>query len=116
MSAKLRLLYSSNAFWAASGYGIQGKSLLPRLAELPEFGGKDAVAMFAWWGLDGGIHNVDGIRIYPKFDDPYGNDVIGAHTQHFGANVVSTLIDIWVLRNMQQVAPASASILCPHSL
>ena len=56
----LRILYSSNAFWSASGYGVQGRSLLPRLAELPEVGGRDNIAMFAWYGLQGGVHNVEG--------------------------------------------------------
>ncbi len=113
MSAKLRLLFSSNAFWCASGYGVQAKSLLPRLAELPEFGGtpgsvegRQNIAQFAWYGLDGGLDEKQGFRIYPKFDDPYGNDVIGAHKEHFGANLVMTLIDVWVLKNMQQVQPA----------
>jgi glycosyltransferase involved in cell wall biosynthesis len=111
MSAQLRLLYSSNAFWAASGYGVQGKSLLPRLAELPEFNGRESIAQFAWWGLDGGLHHVEGFRIYPKFDDPYGNDVIGAHAQHFGANLVISLIDVWVMKNTaRQIAPA---LWCP---
>lgn len=105
--SRLRLLYSSNAFWCTSGYGVQGRSLLPRLANLPEFGGRENIAQFAWYGLDGGMHNVDGFAIYPKFDDPYGNDVIGAHASHFGANVVMTLIDVWVLRQTkQQVDPA----------
>jgi hypothetical protein len=107
MSAQLRLLYSSNAFWAASGYGVQGKSLLPRLAELPEFNGRESIAQFAWWGLDGGMHHVESFRIYPKFDDPYGNDVIGAHAQHFGANLVISLIDVWVMKQTaQRIAPA----------
>lgn len=118
MSAPLRLLFSSNAFWAPSGYGVQAKSLLPRLAELPEFGGypgrvdgRQNIAQFAWYGLAGGVHQYEGFRIYPAFDDPYGNDVIGAHTQHFGANLVITLIDIFVLRNTAaQVAPA---LWCP---
>lgn len=105
--SKLRLMYSSNAFWAASGYGVQGKSLLPRLAELPELGGRENVAQFAWYGLQGGVHHVDGFRVYPVFEDHYGNDVIGAHTRHFNANVVVTLIDAWVLRQTaQSVAPA----------
>lgn len=107
----LRLLYSSNAFWAASGYGVQGKSLLPRLAALPQLGGKQNIAQFAWWGLQGGIHEVDGFRIYPQFNDPYGNDVIGSHAQHFGANWVVTLIDAWVLRNTaESIKPA---LFCP---
>lgn len=81
---------------------------------LPEFGGapgstegRQNIAQFAWYGLDGGVHHVDGFRVYPKFDDPYGNDVIGAHTKHFGANIVITLIDIWVMRGTaNSIAPA----------
>lgn len=112
MSAKqLRLLYTSNAFWSASGYGVQGRSLLPRLADLPQFNGRQNIANFAWYGLQGGCHHVDGFHVYPVFDDPYGNDVLAAHTRHFGANVVISLIDVWVLRQAaQQVAP---SLFCP---
>jgi glycosyltransferase involved in cell wall biosynthesis len=105
--SQLRLLYCSNAFWASSGYGVQGKSLLPRLAALPQVGGNENIAMFAWYGLHGGMHEVDGFRIYPGGADPYGNDVIQAHTRDFGANVVISLIDVWVMRDTaQQVAPA----------
>lgn len=85
-----------------------------RLAELPEFGGEPGslqgrqnIAQFAWYGLQGGMHDVDGFRVYPSFDDPYGNDVIGSHTGHFGANVVSSLIDVWVMRHTaKNIAPA----------
>lgn len=105
--SKLRLLYASNAFWAASGYGVQGRSLLPRLATLPEFESRDNIAQFAWYGLAGGMHNVDGFRIYPCGVDPYGNDVIGAHTRDFDANVVVSLIDVWVMKNTaQSIAPS----------
>lgn len=99
MTSNLRVLYSSNAMWAASGYGVQGRSLLPRLAELPEIGGRDNIAQFAWYGLQGGVHNVNGFRIYPQGSDPYGNDVIGAYTKHFNANIVISLIDVWVMRD-----------------
>lgn len=105
--SKLRLLYSSNSFWSASGYGVQGRSLLPRLAELPEFGGRDAIANFAWYGLQGGVHTVEGFRCYPAGADPYGNDVIGEYTRHFNANIVISLIDVWVLhQTAQRIAPA----------
>ena len=107
----LRLLYTSNAFWAASGYGVQGRSLLPRLAELPEINGRDNIAMFAWYGLQGGMHNVEGFRVYPAGADPYGNDIIGAHVKHFDANVVISLIDVWVMKETaQKIAPA---LWCP---
>src|SRR5574341_1092422 len=107
MANNLRLLFASNGFWVSSGYGVQAKSLLPRLANLPEFGGRHALAQFAWFGLQGGMHEVDGFRVYPQCDDPYGNDVIGAHTQNFGANIVVSLIDVWVMHNTAQaVKPA----------
>lgn len=92
---------------ANSGYGVQGRSLLPRLANLPQIGGRNNVAMFAWYGQEGGCQNVDGFHVYPKGGDPYGNDVIGAHTRHFGAHVVVSLIDVWVMRDTaNMIAPA----------
>lgn len=107
----LRILYSSNAPWASSGYGVQGHSLLPRLAELPEIGGREAISVFAWYGLQGGIHNVDGFRIYPAGADAYGNDIIAAHTRDAQANVVISLIDVWVMQDTaKKVAPA---LWCP---
>lgn len=103
----MKILYSSNAFWANSGYGTQGKSLLPRLADLEIVGGRQNVAMFAWYGLQGGIHSVEGFTVYPSGNDPYGNDIIGAHAKNFKADVVITLIDAWVLKDIQkQVEPA----------
>jgi glycosyltransferase involved in cell wall biosynthesis len=103
----LRLLYSSNAFWAKSGYGVQGASLLPRLANLDVFGGKENIAQFAWYGLQGGQHSVEGFTVYPSGSDPYGNDVIASHTRHFNANVVVTLIDAWVLDNVgEKIKPS----------
>ena len=103
----MRILYTSNAFWAASGYGVQGKSLLPRLAELPDVGGRSNVAMFAWYGLQGGRHDVDGFKVYPAGSDPYGNDIIGAHSHDFKADLVISLIDVWVMnQTAQKVHPA----------
>ena len=98
----MKILYSSNAFWSNSGYGTQGKSLLPRLAELEIVGGRENVAMFAWYGLQGGVHQVEGFTVYPAGADAYGNDIIGAHAKNFQADVVITLIDAWVLENIQE--------------
>ena len=93
--------------WANSGYGVQSRSLLPRLANLPHFGGRQAIAQFAWYGLHGGMHQVDGFAVYPGAADPYGNDVIAAHAKDFGANIVVTLIDAWVLNRIgERVKPA----------
>jgi glycosyltransferase involved in cell wall biosynthesis len=63
--------------------------------------------MFAWYGLMGGVHNVEGFRVYPAGNDPYGNDIIGPHTHDFNANVVISLIDVWVMKDTaQKIAPA----------
>jgi glycosyltransferase involved in cell wall biosynthesis len=108
--------------WTPSGYGTQAASLLPRLAELPEFdGGRDDSqylrsgrknwGQHAWYGLQSGLHFHQGFTIYPAGNDPYGNDIIGPHMKHFGANVLFSLIDVWVLRSTSQsIAPA---LFCP---
>lgn len=108
---RLRLMFSSNIIGCASGYGVQAGSLLPRLAELPEFGGRHNIAQHAWYGLHGLTLNYNGFQIYPGFDDPYGNDVMAAHCAHFGANLFVSLIDVWVLQQpAEKVAPA---LFCP---
>lgn len=100
-------MYSSNAFWASSGYGVQGRSLLPRMANLETVNGRENVAQFAWYGLQGGMHNVEGFTIFPAGVDPYGNDIIQSHTRAFKASVVITLIDAWVLQDIgKKVSPA----------
>ena len=88
----LRILWSANAPWAPTGYGIQGKYLLPRLRALGH-----EVANFAWYGLQGGMMNLDGMMIYPAVADMWGTDVVGAHCQHFKADVLISLQDNWVL-------------------
>ena len=88
----MRILYSSNAMWVSSGYGVQGKHLLPRFQALGH-----EVAMFAWYGLQGGFMKMGEIPCYPMFRDWYGNDVIAHHAKNFKADLVITLIDIWVL-------------------
>ncbi len=92
---KLRIMYASNAPWCASGYGIQGRSLLPRLRALPEV---EDVAMFAWFGLQGGLIHTGDMALYPQGIDAYGNDMYGAHCDHFKADLLITLIDAWVLK------------------
>ena len=92
---KLRIMYASNAPWCFSGYGVQSRSLLPRLKQLPEV---DEIAMFAWFGLQGGMLSSNGMPIYPMGVDAYGNDMYGAHCEHFKADLLVTLIDAWVLR------------------
>lgn len=95
----MRILWSANAPWCSSGYGIQGRYLLPRLARA----GHD-IGIFAWYGLQGGMQTLSfgedlpPVPVYPQWVDPYGNDIVESHAKHFGADVVVTLMDVWVLR------------------
>ena len=105
MKDKLRIMYASNAPWCASGYGIQGRSLLPRLKALDVV---DDIAVFAWFGLQGGGTFANGLPVYPAGLDPYGNDMYGAHCGHFRADILITLIDAWVIKPnvVEDIKPA----------
>ncbi|NIN68354.1 MAG: FkbM family methyltransferase, partial [Anaerolineae bacterium] len=88
----MRILYQSNAFWARTGYGVQGKHLVPKLKAL----GHD-VAMFAYYGLQGAKIVVQDTVVYPPSRDAYGNDIVLNHYEDHKADLIITLVDIWVL-------------------
>lgn len=112
----IRLTFSSNAPWVGTGYGNQTRTFINRLKALDCV---DDAAMIAWWGLEGGVlDGWNGMRIYPKGMHPYGSDVMGAHSQHFGADLLITLIDAWVLNptdippGLRWCVPANTLIDC----
>lgn len=82
----------SNAPWARTGYGNQTALFTPRLRDL----GHD-VAIFGFYGAEGGMLNWDGMKVYPKAYHGYGVDVIAAHATHHQADIAVTLIDAWVM-------------------
>lgn len=88
----MKILIHSNAPWVPSGYGQQTALLAPRLAEL---GHEPAVSAFH--GLQGSVTTWNGIRVYPRHADLFGSDVVAGHVRHFGADLVITLTDVWVL-------------------
>lgn len=111
----MRIMTSSNSLYTKTGYGVQSRLMLPRIAAL----GHD-VGMCAWYGLEGGMLNFSmehqgktyPIPLYPKGRDGYGNDVVGMHAQHFKADIVISLIDAWVL-NAAAHSPGSIRY-CPY--
>ena len=86
-----RIMFMANAPWATTGYGVQGKHLVKRWQAK---GYK--VAYFAFYGLANGILNVDGSPIYPMGHRPWGEDILAGHMAHFGADILVTLMDVWV--------------------
>lgn len=89
---------------ANTGYGVQVKSVVPRLAALPQV---EEIGIFAWYGLYGGKTTWGPYTVYPGFADEFGNDLIGHHARDFRADAVITLIDVWTQQQTaQKVAPA----------
>jgi glycosyltransferase involved in cell wall biosynthesis len=89
---KIRLMWHSNAPWVNTGYGVQTRHFVPRIKAMGY-----ETAVLAYFGLAGGMLNLNGIPIYPMLYQPFGNDVLTAHSGNFGANVLMTLTDTWIL-------------------
>jgi glycosyltransferase involved in cell wall biosynthesis len=88
----LRILWSSNAVFSSSGYANQSRDILYRLL-------KDdwKVAQSAFYGLEGGTIELDGLRIYPRLGDTWGGDAMVLHGQHWKADITISFQDSWVL-------------------
>lgn len=87
----MRILWSSNAPWAFSGYATQTRATVPQLQALGH-----ELAIAAFFGLQGGILNWNDVPIYPSMYHRYGQDAIAPHAAHFKADLMISLMDIWV--------------------
>lgn len=88
----------SNAPWVPTGYGEQTQQLVRRLKR-----DGHPVAVFANYGLEGGVMEWDGIPVFPRGLDVYSNDVGPAHAMAWGREfgqqpLILTLFDVWVLQ------------------
>lgn len=92
----MRLMFTGAAPWANSGYSKPLRYLLPRLVSA---GHECAIACF--YGLQGlkSTFSVEGelVTLYPIARDPYFNDLIEKHAADFGADVVISHQDVWIL-------------------
>jgi len=89
---RLRIIWNANSVWSPSGYGVHMKELLYALVN-------DGwpTAMIAYYGLEGTAIDVNGLKVYPKMGDPWGADGMIYHSADFHANVVFSMMDVWVL-------------------
>jgi len=88
----MKIMWMSNAPWAPTGYGNQTQLFTPLIKNLGH-----EVAITAFYGLEGRIIDVNGIRVYPRYKHPYGVDIVNAHANNYNADLVITLIDAWVI-------------------
>jgi glycosyltransferase involved in cell wall biosynthesis len=89
----LKILLIANSPLVYSGYGQATYYLIKIFQKLHH-----EVAVFAYFGAEV-KHKWEGIDIYPRGFDPYGNDVAEAHAASFGADLVITNMDVWVLNS-----------------
>jgi glycosyltransferase involved in cell wall biosynthesis len=89
---RLRILFNTNAPWSTSGYGTQAREILPLMVE-----SGFSVGCVCFFGLEGGVIELNGITCYPKIADQWGSDAVVEHSKAFKPDVVFTLQDIWVL-------------------
>lgn len=92
----MKILWHSNAPHSSTGYGVQTRLFIHRLAEHHD------VAVSAFYGLEGGRINVGGIPVYPNRGINFGNEVIHSHARSWfdgdlRGGLVLTLMDTWVL-------------------
>jgi len=88
----MRILDLSNAPHCTTGYANQTGLFLPLMQQ-----DGHAMALFAFYGVEGGVLVRDGIPIFPRLLHPYGNDIVRAHYDYHQADCIITLIDPFVL-------------------
>ena len=89
---KLRILWSSNSVTTSSGYGTQSRNILYRMLDAGY-----ATAHVAFAGIEGGIFRLEGLTIYPRLMDAFGEDACIEHARDWQADVTFTFQDIWIL-------------------
>ena len=92
MEHKLKLIVSTNATWANSGYATIAKMLFPRMVKE---GYKVAASNF--YGLEGGNFELEGVKEYPKMSSAWGDDCLFHHGRDFKADICMTNQDIWTM-------------------
>lgn len=95
-----KILWHSGTPWAKTGYGTQTAMWVPRLASLGY-----EVAISAFGGLVAGPTEWEGFKVYPAGRHYVGADVLGQHAQHFGADLIITLLDTWTLEGFEPPVP-----------
>lgn len=92
----MKILFSANAPFVGSGYGVQAGLFGPRIAAL----GHD-LAFYATWGVQGSCLEWNGMQVYPA-DGEWGNRTMVACSQHHGDGdpvQIIALCDSWVMNS-----------------
>jgi len=112
----VRALWYSNAPWAGTGYGQQTEQAVKRLIKEGH-----EIAIHAIYGLEGSTSNWNGIKIYPRGNNAYSDDVVVAHWMEWTQSttlpkLLMTLFDVWVLKapNLEKVPNIASWVPVDH--
>src|SRR3990167_3893185 len=89
----LKFLWHSNAIYTGSGYAVETRDILTRLKN-------DGwpLAIVANHGVESYPVEIYGIKHYPRMQDANGSDAILYHAIEYGAPVVFTMLDAWIVQ------------------
>jgi len=88
----VRILWSSNAPWVTTGYGMQAATAMDWIRRLGhDFG------MFAFWGLYGAKVDLGDVPVFPNDAGDYGIRNSKMWYDNFKADLLITHVDVWVL-------------------
>ena len=88
----MRIMLCGNAPWVSSGYGTTTWNLATIYKKLGH-----EVGIFSLFGLEGGKIEWNGFTIFCRGNQQWGSDIIWSHVKSFGADIVITNIDTFVL-------------------
>jgi glycosyltransferase involved in cell wall biosynthesis len=89
---QLRILINSNDHRTFSGYAQTLNEILPYIVNEGY-----ALGVISFFGQDGFVSEADGAIIYPKVNNPYGDDAMVVHGKDFKADIVISNQDTWTL-------------------
>jgi glycosyltransferase involved in cell wall biosynthesis len=93
----LKILWSSNSPFVATGYGSQTALACRHLKDM----GHD-IAILAYFGLQGSKVDWGDIPMYPNNTNDFGVKYAGLFYNHFKADIFLTLTDAWVMGKLDQ--------------
>lgn len=96
----MRIMLHTNAPWASTGYGNQAALFGTRWKA-----DGHAVGYSATWGLEGAVLTYRDMPVFPRYRHPYGMDVALPNAVNFGADVLITLLDVWVFNARELQTP-----------
>lgn len=91
----MRILWMSNSPFCNTGYGQQTATVCKYLKE----SGHDP-AIFAFYGLQGSMIDWGPVPIFPNDKDDYGLAQCQRYYEHWEADLLISLVDVWVLKNL----------------